>query len=395
MIIFGKPFIRREGEYSFLVNSINIDGNKDEIWFKVRNKFEPYLCFERDDAYLIAVLNYAMLYGHDMEFEAPITEELLFNINTYLIPALIENNPGFYSPVIKAEIATSKLPNAGAVGTGISCGVDSLHAVAAKANMIYKNLNITHLTFNNVGSHGEGIEAQKLYQSRLEKPRRFSLENGFKFVESNSNLMDIIKQDHFSTHTYSSMFPIFCLQKLYKVYYYASGGYKFNEFKLKSTLHSSCGAYELLSLPVFSTSNLRIYSEGMGLTRLNKLKAIINYRPSYKYLNVCLKEEGNCNKCEKCIRTLLGLDALGALDNYSEVFDIEFYRTNKKWYLQQMLYQIAQDKHDYFEMYPYFKTQITFLMRLKVLPIRVKEICKKRLYRYPNLYRKVKNLVSD
>lgn len=365
MIKLGKPIIKYQNGDAILENDIEIDGIKSLIWFKVDEEYGKYLCFERNDAYLIACLNYAMRNNHDIISENPITEDLLFNINTCLIPALIENNPKFHEVKIHAKVENAPLPSAGAVGTGISCGVDSLNALANHTNSIFTNHNITHLTFNNVGSHGEGKRARELYNARIERPRKFAEEYGFKFVASDSNLMDVVEQNHFKTHTYSSMFPVFCLQKLYSTYYYASGGYKFNEFNLKDLPNLCCGSYELLSLSVFSTSQIQIKSEGMGLTRLDKLKNVVKYKPSYKYLNVCLEDGDNCGICEKCVRTLLELDALNALNAYQDVFDIEYYKKHKSWYLQQMLYRIKDKKHDYFEMYPFFEKEVTMGMRIK------------------------------
>lgn len=372
MIKFGKPYIELTGNSAVLKNSVEIDGNSDVIWFKVNKKFKDYLCFERGDAYLIASLNYAMRNHHDIEFEIPITGSLLFNIQNYLIPALIENNPSFYSPRIIAKVDDAALVNYGAVGTGISCGVDSLHAVATKSKTCSDKLNVTYLAFNNVGSHGCGKEGHELYEARIEKARGFAEELGYEFVLSDSNLMDVLQQSHFKSHTYSSMFPVYCLQKLYSIYYYSSAGYKFNEFNLKDLPTLCPGSYELLSLDVFSTPSLRVYSEGMGKSRLQKLSEVVKYEPSYKYLNVCLNTGDNCGKCEKCVRTLLGLDVLGALDHYAPVFDIEYYTANRKWYLQQMLYQMARKKHDYFEMYPYLKHDVTISMRLKASIVRLK-----------------------
>lgn len=367
MIEIGTPYITSEGDYFILNNTVTIDGLEKNIWFKVDKKFEPYLCDERNDAYLIACLNYAMRNNHDIVSEIPITETLLFNINTYLIPALIENNPSFHKVRIQAQTDNTILPSKGAVGTGISCGVDSLHAIANHLDSIYPNHVITHVTFNNVGSHGEGEAARKLYLSRIERPRQFAEDMGYTFVASDSNLMDVIEQSHFKTHTYSSMFPVFCLQKLFSIYYYASGGYKFNEFDLKDKPQLCCGSYELLSLPIFSTPNITICSDGMGLTRMGKIKQIINYKPSYRYLNVCLEEGDNCGHCEKCVRTLLGLDALGVVDRYKEVFNVDYYHSHKKWYLQQMLYRCKDGKHDYFEIYPYLAKGVTPMMKIKAL----------------------------
>lgn len=365
MIQIGKINKMIKGDKAILENNIVIDGKSRTLWFSVDKEYYDYLCEERADAYLVAALHYAMSNNHDFEIADPISELLLFNLNTYLIPALIENNPELHFPIINAEVACEKLPNAGAVGTGISCGVDSLHALATKTHSKYTNHNITHLSFNNVGSHGEGQRARELYKSRLTRPRSFASEFGFKFVASDSNLMDVIPQNHFKTHTYSSMFPVLCLQKLYGTYFYSSGGYKFNEFSLKHTSSSCCGSYELLSLQCFSTETCRIISDGMGKTRLMKLRNIVNYAPSYKYLNVCLVTGDNCNKCEKCIRTLLGLDITGKLDNYRDVFDIEYYKSNREWYIQQLLYRLKDKKHDYYEMYPFFKPDVTVNMRAK------------------------------
>lgn len=392
MIIIDCPIKKVEAGYSFLETEVSIDEVKQKLWFKVQDKYEQYLCHERGDAYLIAFLHYAMLHGHDITLKAPITESLLFKIENYLIPALTENNPQFYTVNIIAETDNSQLPNAGAVGTGISCGVDSLHVLSEHTISKYKSLNVTHLAFNNVGSHGRGEKSRELYESRLVKPEQFAMEYGFEFIASDSNLAEVIDQSHFKTHTYSSMFPVLCLQKLYSVYFYASSGYKFSEFNLVDKTQSSCGSYDLLSLNVFSTPQTYIYSEGMGLSRMDKLKKVTEYEPSYRYLNVCLKEDGNCGKCEKCIRTLLGLDALGMLDSYKDVFDTNDYRKHKKWYLQKMLYRIKDKKHDYLEMYPYFKSEINLMMRTKAFLYTIIPIIKQILRKSPYLFSLAKRL---
>lgn len=371
MIHIGRPNVIYEGNSAILYTDVIIDGKSDAIWFKVDKKYGEYLCYERSDAYVIAMLNYAMRNGHDIECDVPISEDLYYNIDKYLIDAIVYYNKGFYRPLIRAEVASEPLPSANAVGTGISCGVDSLHALANQTNLKFKKHNITHLSFNNVGSHGEGAKAAELFARRCIIPNNFAKEYGFEIIISDSNLMDVVKQNHYKTHTYSSMFPIFCLQKLYSVYYYASSGYRYHEFRLDDGSSRSCGSYEMLSLPLFSTHNLRIYSEGEGMTRMDKLKTVVKYEPSYKYLNVCLREENNCSKCEKCVRTLLGIDALGELEKYNDVFDIKYYRKHKKWYIQQLVKQKSLKKHDYIELSAYFKDEITFIMHCRALPYKM------------------------
>lgn len=368
MIRIEKPQIVSDSCYATLSTFIDIDGVRKELWFRVEKEFEQYLCYERGDAYVIAVLNYAMRNHHDIECAVPISEDIYYNIDKYLIDALAVYNKKFYRPIISAEVGSELLPCAGVIGTGISCGVDSMHSLACETGLKYKKHNITHLTFNNVGSHGNGRHAEELFQQRLKRAKRFAEEYGFALVQSDSNLQDVIEQSHFKTHTYSSMFAVYCLQKLYSVYYYASGGYKYHEFNLVDYPNSSCGSYEMLSLPLFSTHSLRVYSEGEGMSRLTKLRDVVKYRPSYKYLNVCLVNEDNCGKCEKCVRTILGLDAIGKLDKYSEVFDVQYYHVNQQWYFKQMLKQMYGGKHDYFEIYPYLSKRISIWTRIQTIP---------------------------
>lgn len=391
MIRIEKPFITTENGKSSLNAYITIDEERELIWFKVDEKYGQYLCDERGDAYLIAVLNYAMRNGHDIISEAPITEDLLYNIETYLIDGLIEYNPQFHRSVITAETASVPLPNAGAVGTGISCGVDSLHVLANEQNDKYPRHKITHLTFNNVGSHGEGEHARWLYEQRIIRPQQFAEEYGFEFVANDSNLMDVVKQSHFQTHTYSSMFAVYCLQKLYAIYYYASSGHKYHEFNLIDRGGCS-GEYELLSLPVFSTHQLTIYSEGANKSRMEKMKSVATYVPSYKYLNVCLREGDNCGRCEKCVRTMMGLDAINALDRYKSVFDVGYYRGHHKWYMRQMLKKMVERKHDYFEIYTYFKKQMTLSLYLFKFSYRIYYSIKKTISR-TSLYPSIKKAI--
>ena len=58
---------------------------------------------------------------------------------------------------LEAEIDSQRLPCANKVGTGISCGIDSFHALALHADIKMNRHRITHLLFNNTGSHGEGV----------------------------------------------------------------------------------------------------------------------------------------------------------------------------------------------------------------------------------------------
>jgi hypothetical protein len=75
-------------------------------------------------------------------------------------------------------------------------------------------------------------------------------------------------------------------------------------------LHS-WGSHPLLD-PLWSSETLQIIHDG-GETRMDKLRLLVQYPEALTRLRVCWENLGdyNCGHCEKCIRTMLGLRALG------------------------------------------------------------------------------------
>lgn len=346
-----------------IVAEVEIDQCQTEIWFEVNARFEGYLCHERSDAFVVGLLNYAMRNGHDIVCDSPIGEDIFYQLDTYFIDAVTRADKRLYRVQIFADVESSQLPNKGAVGTGISGGIDSLHAIAANTDNRFLNHRVTHLAFNNVGSHGEGKRAENLYRERKKRAEDFCEEYGFEYVESNSNIMDVIEQDHYLTHTYTSCFAVLALQKLYKYYYYASSGDDLARFSLKNNSTKGTSYYDFLSLQSFSTDSLKMYSEGAALSRLEKTKVVSDYMPAYKYLNVCLVKSDNCSRCEKCSRTLLALDILEKLDLFHNMFDIEYYKSHRRKYYVNMYYMYKSDKYDYIELYNGLRDKVTLSIR--------------------------------
>ena len=359
MIIIDKPYIKEIDNKCRMSANIIIDEKSVEIWFEVDKAYGKYLTYERSDAYVIGILSYAMRNGHDIKCEQPMSADLFYQIDTYLIDAVYKSSKSLHRTKIITDVCNEKLETANAVGTGISCGIDSFHAVSSHTRLKTEDFNITHLAFNNVGSHGEGERAVNLFNERRKQAKRFAEEYNYEFVESNSNIHDAIPQNHLLTNTYTSCMAVLCMQKLYSSYYYASSVPVFH-FSLKDNENKDTGYYDMLTLFMFSSLNLKIYSEGSTSTRLEKTIAVSEYKPSYNYLNVCTQTAENCNKCEKCIRTLVTLDAINALDNYKSVFDIDYYRKHRQWYFRNML-RYKRIKKDYNEVYPMLKKDIHIL----------------------------------
>jgi bacterioferritin-associated ferredoxin len=250
------------------------------------------------------------------------------------------------------------MSNVGAVGSGLSCGIDSLHVLLNQTESQYSTLNITHLLYNNVGSHGVGKPDSMIEHEQIAEA--FAKEMGYKLIKTDSNFAEIFEQVYSQIHTFSNCFAVYMLQKLWNVYFYASSGWDFSKFNLKNNDSKDSAYYDLLSLNCFSTQSLRIYSEGGAKTRFEKTKMVIAYPPAGKYLNVCCAQGNNCGICEKCMRTLLTLDALNALDKFKEVFDIDYYHTHKNDYYTWLCVRKMQKDNMLKETFDILSRKITF-----------------------------------
>lgn len=152
------------------------------------------------------------------------------------------------------------------------------------------------------------------------------------------------------------LLTIFALRKAWNKYYYSSG-YEFESFSLKDNSKSDTAHYDLLLAHVFSVNGFSVYSAGASVDRYEKTKFISKNPITYKYLNVCLdpSRKINCGRCGKCTRTLLNLEMCGAVDEYSEVFDLNYFINNKRKALEQMVRE--KNSPFYRKAYQYYKKQ--------------------------------------
>jgi len=76
-----------------------------------------------------------------------------------------------------------------------------------------------------------------------------------------------------------------------------------------------CGSHPLLD-PEYSSYNMRIRHRDYELSRLAKIKIVSQWDAAFQNFRVCLAntpDRLNCGKCEKCVRTMTELTALGLL----------------------------------------------------------------------------------
>ncbi|MCL6572370.1 MAG: hypothetical protein K6T88_11905 [Bacillus sp. (in: Bacteria)] len=359
-----------------LQSLFRVDEKEDYLWYEVDEKYGQYLTIERTDAFLVGLFLLALKKGNDIEVLGPVSERLYYKLNKYLFHLTAEirgdqKEIKIYCDKVVAEF----LPNEGAVGTGLSCGIDSF-------STIYNHLvedcpddyKITHFTFFNVGSNGSlgGEKARNLFRKRTDLVKPCANELGKELITVDSNISEILELGFYETHTYRNLSACLALQKLFKIYYYSSS-YALKYFELKP---ESCGHYDIFNMSMLSTENISFFSSCPHHTRVDKTRMVSNYEPAYKYLNVCIVNGENCGGCEKCVRTLLTLEVLGKLNEFSSAFNLDNYYKKRDNYLAKIL--AFHNSNDYMkEIYDEIlsvKFKIPLYSKLAANYLRIKNI---------------------
>lgn len=160
-----------------------------------------------------------------------------------------------------------------------------------------------------------------------------------------------------------NMSVVLSMQKLFGKYYFAS---TFPIWELRYD-KSVMEYYETLLLPLLSTESTTLYVSNPEMTRVAKEKMIFGNALVQKYLYVCWKEilanerpdsdyaknkdnYRNCTRCDKCLRTLLAIDIMGYIEQYCNIFDIDYYYKAKDSYIARVLAKKKQDSF-YYELY--------------------------------------------
>ena len=371
MIRIGVPYVYEKDGYAYLKASVDISsdtvesylsaskvikkvhwrtsenyppiewkGRDSGLWFAVPVEYKQYLCSEQSDAFVVAMLWYAMITGSDIESAAPMSEKMVFNISHYLIPALCTLENGYRRIKILGPTTDKPYPNNQGVGTGMSCGVDSFYTLHEYIQeSVPKKYRLTHLAYFNMGAIFHPNRAEKKEYSLkefYETTDRISEEkcknaesvanlNNMPLVYVKSNLdFDYYRGAYGHTGVYRNCAMALALQGLFAIYYNSSGGWP-GYFDL--TLTEGSEHYEALLCTCLSTESLSFILSDY-VSRIEKTKTIVNDVAVRKYLDVCFCFN-SCSRCEKCIRTLVTLDVLDKVDSFGEVFDIAYFKQHR------------------------------------------------------------------
>lgn len=379
LITIGIPTLKDNA----ILWPISLGNLTEQVTVTVNAEAKGNLCSDRADAMICGLLLFAIKNGYDLVSELPISEELHYTLTQHLIPVFSKTA---HAPRLNVALTTDRPPKGKFVATGISCGVDSLYTVATHTGFASSG-NLTHLAFFDAGAfhRADGLDSP-LKGVHLKMARRFAKENGFGMLEVSSDLPDFINRhdskgySHVMNHTFMMLHCVMSIAGCIDTYYYSAGlEYRDFDCKFDPSKDYDCAKYDLLTLMCASVNGIKFYSTGGEISRFGKIKSLVIFPPAFDYLNVCVNDGQNCGRCFKCVRTLLELDAAGSLDKFSKVFDIEEYRKNRNWYLEQLY--VGALKGDLFmkELMPQFSKEMSLKLKISAVTKKLLSVIRNRV----------------
>lgn len=300
--------VERVGDALHYAADISMRGRSHSLWFEGPADVLRHVTM---DAFLIGCLPTAMTLGTPMVIDGDLSPRLLRNLPT--TQAVFSKWYPELRPVQIDARSSSPRPAANGAGTAVffSGGVDSLYST-------YKNLaDITALVL----VHGfdmplENFALRERVSSRLQTA---ATGLGRDLIEISTNIRSLTDQ-HVSWARAQfgpalAAVAVMLGSRVDRVLVPSSESYAHLE---------PCGSHPLLD-PLWSTEAVEIVHDGAEASRNEKVEYLARMPGALAHLRVCWKNPDNrynCGRCEKCLRTMLNLLTVDALD-LAPVFDAE------------------------------------------------------------------------
>ena len=289
------------------------------LWFEFPREYESFL-HPGMEGFVATLVPLAMALGEDIEVEAPLSPRLVFHLKRYQ-QIYHHWQPHFYQPIAihcdgyrHEEVERGK-----GVGLFFSGGVDSFYTLYQNMpeNQPVPGYQVTHGIFLfrfDLHTHKE-----KSYKKFLASYQRLFDDLGLELIPASYNDSEFVPRVpgknnfNFRGNTYSAGFSgcgLTLSRGLHRLLIASSSVFTYTKIQGSSYLHDQ----EL------STEWFEIVHDGLVEDRMDKTSPLASWAPTYNTLRVCWwQPDGvmNCGKCPKCVRTMTGLELIGALDRYT------------------------------------------------------------------------------
>lgn len=354
-MIISKPRMSLGDKIAKLTATVLTANGQHELWYSLPVEYSNWFSTDRCDGFLVGLLLQAMERNEDIVLEGSVSSRLFHNLQNFFIPMMAQAFPNLHRININPKSLLDEPTGGRGVCTGFSGGIDSFAAfIKHYINEPSQGHKISHFLFHNVGSHGSSDPelARKLFKERYEMARPFASEIGIPFIMVDSNLSKIFDIDFIKMHSALNASIPLVLQNQFQRYFYAST-YKYLDCSVRGI--DDIAHFDPLAFHLLSTEGLECVSTGCEMSRVEKTNMVATYKPSYRYLNVCVDpayEGQNCSVCFKCSRTILTLELLGMAHLYKNIFDLEkFGKIRLNYVLKLLTYKHGAFEAEIAELY--------------------------------------------
>lgn len=290
----------------------------------------------------------AMLLGRDIRIEADVSPYLLNNARNDLMHLVRNYHPGAHAISIEAGASSAPPPVSASrdIVTGFSSGVDSFATLLKYLSPEVPPTNrLTACAIYQVGALAGARDLSIIDKARA-RIEPVAAEMGLRIYSLSSNMEELYTEvlrrqllgiSRFAKSvSFRNAAAAMVFQKSISLYL-ASGNVSYRHATYGPSKTSS--SLDAALQPLFSTETLRFQCGVAGLGRREKLAFIAGHPIVQDHLDVCVgnAEERygsnafrNCGRCEKCVSTLITLEALGHLDRFGASFDLAAYAAHRR-----------------------------------------------------------------
>ena len=325
-----------------LCADIMLNGKGTTLWFGVDEAQGDYLCADRSDAFVMALLPAAMRGGHEIVCQTPMSERLHYQLSTFLIPTLCDAGDLYHPMKITTPLTAERVLNKGGIGTGFSGGVDSLYSI-----MTHGKDSVYPLTYLAVFNHGvfEGADPRIAFQKTLQAAKSVASELGLIVIGLDTNIFRVLPERYLDVYTFRNLACAFAMQGLFSVYLLSS---EHDVANFSLNLHN-CSSFDLLTIHCAQTEAMAVHQSGCQLPRYKKLEQLSDWEIAHRWVHPCFHTavgNKNCGRCQKCTWDLLTLYALGTLERFDAVFDVAAFKKSVPQRIGMLMANLGTDLYD-------------------------------------------------
>ena len=318
-MIIHQPELLKRDDHTIVYSKIELlkprENFPDYLWYRIPDRFADHISLQ-SDPFLIPGLLAGMHFQEDIEVRGTVSPRLAYHLSEYQY-LLHLRMPNAVTPVdIKYAHLKPLQAKPTAVGSTFSGGVDSFFTLwkHLPQNQPIPDYHITHALFI-LGFDILNKDKHK-YQSLFSRYRDALHQINIELIPMETNLNSFIVPRMKVNLYYGPVLigAAHVLGNLFKRFFISSSS---DYAQIKAWTSSS----DPTSDPLLSTDTMNIIHFGARYRRVEKIEEISDWEPAQAHLRVCLPVDLddnvlNCSRCEKCVRTMIPIYALGKMDKF-------------------------------------------------------------------------------